>query len=98
MTHWIGYAVGIEAFVIILLIYGLTVFFIATRRLSHEIRLSFFIILGSLAFQVIQGGTVAVLLINKVAHDHPLWMMFPLFSLVGAYLLALGAKRFLAEV
>ncbi len=99
MTHWITYAVGIEGFVIILLVYGLTIFFNAVRKVDGGgIRVAFFLILGALAIQILQGATVAMLLAKQVTLDNPLWTMFPLFSLVGAFLLAIGAKRFLEEV
>ena len=94
MVYWINYALGLQVFAIILFIYGLIAFFNASKGFHSDIRIPLYLILGSLALQVVQGVTIGLLLYLRVSFDHALWTIYPFLALIGAYLLVLGARAF----
>ena len=89
------YVLAIEVFAIILLIYGLNVFFNAAKGTNYGIRIGFFLIIASLGLQIVQGMAVEMLLFNRIEANNLLWMLYPLIGLLGAFLVTLGAKRIL---
>jgi len=95
MVIWINYALGIEVFAIVLMIYGLLSFHNVLKGLHQTVSYSLYFILAALALQIIQGATIIILLFNKAGYDNPLWVIYPSLALLGAYLLTLGSKRFL---
>ncbi len=72
MAHWIGFVLGIEFFAIVLLMYGLISFFNATKKFDYELKIAFYLIIGALALQIVQGATIGLLLVKQVVHDHVL--------------------------
>ena len=98
MNHWITYGVQIEIIVIFLMIYGLLVLFKAAVNLKSDFQVAIFYILAALSIEIVQGATSAMLLAKKVDPSHPLWVLTPFFGLVGAFVLVLGARRFLYSV
>jgi len=98
MSHLINYALGIEIFAVILLIYGLIAFFNVTKGFDTSIKLALYFILASLSVQLVQGATIGILLMNQIDYEHFLWVLYPLLSLVGAFLLVLGSKKFISAV
>ncbi len=95
MVVWINYALGIEAFAIVLMIYGLLSFHNALKGLHQTLSYSLYFILATLALQIIQGATIIILLLNSAEYNNPLWIIYPSLALLGAYLLTVGSKRFL---
>ena len=98
MVHWINYGLQVEIIVILLLIYGLVMFFRAITNLKPEFKTALFFILIFLVMEIFRGIAVGVLLAKGIGHDHPLWLIYPILGLLGAYLVVLGAKKFLSEI
>lgn len=98
MNHWITYGVQIEIIAIFLMIYALLVLFKAAVNLKSEFQAAIFYILAALSIEIVQGATIAILLAKKIDPSHALWVMSPFFGLVGAFVLVLGARKFLYSV
>ena len=98
MSHWITYGVQVEIIAIFLMIYGLLVLFKAAVNLKSDFQIALFYILAALSVEIIQGATNAMLLAKKIDPSHALWVLSPFFGLVGAFVLVLGARKFLYSV
>ena len=98
MGNWITYGVQVEIIVIFLMIYALLVLFKVAINLKSDFQVAVFYILAALSVEVVQGATIAMLLANKIDPSHALWVLSPFFGLVGAFVLVLGARRFLYSV
>jgi hypothetical protein len=98
MGSWITYGVQVEIIAIFLMIYALLVLFKAAINLRSEFSVAIFYILAAMSVEIVQGATIAMLLARRIDPSHPLWAMSPFFGLIGAFVLVLGARKFLYSV
>lgn len=98
MDYWISYGLLIEIAFMILLVYGVVMFFRTISNLEEEFKSSFSFVIWALSGVMLQGIIVWVLLFQEVPHDHYLWLLYPIVGLVIGYFIVLSARKSFAVI
>ncbi len=100
MVHWISFAWQLELVVAAVLIYGLVIFLKALIKLETKFRMALLFVIGSLLINVALGILIGVFLSMGIGYDTlvSFWIIQPIAALVAAFLLVLGAKKFIVAL
>ena len=100
MASWITFAWQIEFITIAIFIYALIVFLRAAIHLDKEFRMAILFVLASLIINTALGIMIGIFITKKVGYDTLIdfWVARPIISLVGAFLVLLGARKFFSAL
>ena len=67
----------------------------ASKKLTNGLRVSILLIMTALIFYLLMGLGTGVMAIKNIAYDSGIWLIIPLFALMGSIFFVLGARRLL---
>lgn len=100
MVNWISFAWQLELIVAAVLVYGLILFLKALIKMEMKFRMALLFVIGSLLINVALGILIGVFLAMGIGYDTLVrfWIIQPIAALIAAFLLVLGAKKFIAAL
>jgi len=100
MSDLISFAWQLELIVAGVLVYGLILFLKAIIKLEKKFRMALLFVIGSLLINVALGILIGVFISMKIGYDTlvSFWIIQPIAALVAAFLLVIGARKFIVAI